>query len=178
MRKSPSMTRTPSGPSSTRGCVLTCVWVTVRTALKPAAAPISLATVRRFIATNHGPRLPVPISGATLTQRNSPKFTGVAVTVAVNRDANGEVGVKSYSEYGGECGIRTRGGGFAGRTGRSSELRTHPSSIHKCPLASAEVRLESAGSWGVAVTTAVIAGCQPARQGLAVRIRSHHLTLG
>src|ERR1700680_1167255 len=30
----------------------------------------------------------------------------VAVTVAVNRGANGEVGVKSYSKTGGECGIR------------------------------------------------------------------------
>jgi hypothetical protein len=46
-----------------------------------------------------------------------------------------------------------RGGGFAGRTERSSEVRLGPSRIRKCPLASAEVRPESAGFGGVAVST-------------------------
>jgi len=47
--------------------------------------------------------------------RRSPEFTGLAVTVAVNHGQKGVAGLKSYSEFGGECGIRTRGGGFADR---------------------------------------------------------------
>src|SRR5438094_10217782 len=46
-------------------------------------------------------------------RRGSLEFGAVAVTVAVNRDGSGELSVKSYSKAGGECGIRTRGGGFA-----------------------------------------------------------------
>jgi hypothetical protein len=49
-------------------------------------------------------------------QAASQKFIAVVVTVAVNREANGEAGVESYSKTGGECGIRTRGGGFAARS--------------------------------------------------------------
>ncbi len=57
-------------------------------------------------------------------QQSSPEFTGVAVTVAVNRDANGEAGSKSYSKTGGECGIRTRGGGFADLRPKFTRVRT------------------------------------------------------
>jgi len=60
---------------------------------------------------------------------------------------------------GGECGTRTRGGGFAGRTERSTEVRDGPSCIQDRQSLSAKVRRQTPRLVGVAVTTAVTARC-------------------
>src|SRR6266853_2868101 len=83
---------------------------------------------------HESPRASPALKGESV-HAGSPGFIGVAITVAVSLAADRTFGVESYSRIGGECGIRTRGGGFAGRTQRSTEVRTRPSSIHECWLA-------------------------------------------
>src|ERR1700693_3374638 len=81
-------------------------------------------------ATAEGLAIPKPGARELETLQSRPEFIEVAVTVAAPRDENGEAGVQSYSKTGGECGIRTRGGGFADLCLTTWLTRHRPSQSH------------------------------------------------
>jgi len=106
----------------------------------------------------------------------SPGFSGAAVTVAVNRDTNGEASVNPYSKTGGECGIRTRGGGFAARSLQFTRVHRSSLRIRRWALAFIRVHGSSPECGDVAVNVAVKPWVLADRSSTNEPFASCHLT--
>src|SRR6266853_4290730 len=78
---------------------------------------------------HESPRASPALKGESV-HAGSPGFIGVAITVSVSLAADRTFGVESYSRIGGECGIRTRGGGFADLCLTTWLTRHRPSQSH------------------------------------------------